>query len=60
MKRPSGKSPMRRRAYEGSATDVREDRKGAKALGLTAAQYERTERDRREDAAGAKRQRRPR
>jgi hypothetical protein len=41
--------------YENTPTDIREDQRGAKRLGLTPAQYERTPQDRREDAAGQRR-----
>lgn len=46
---------MARKPYEGSKEDIREDARGAKAAGLTAAQYERTSRDKREDQAGKER-----
>lgn len=41
-----------RRKHEGSAQDEREDRIGAKALGISRKAYEKTPRDKAEDAAG--------
>jgi hypothetical protein len=43
------------RKYEGSKADEREDRRGAKRLGISLKAYERTAKDRREDRAGQKR-----
>jgi hypothetical protein len=43
---------MARRVYEGSAADEREDRKGARAMGVARRDYEKTSRDRAEDRAG--------
>jgi hypothetical protein len=54
---PAVASRLRRQQsrYEDTPTDIREDKRGAKRLGLTPAQYERTPQDRREDAAGQRR-----
>lgn len=42
----------RARSYEGSAKDIRQDRKGARRLGISQKAYERTPQDRAEDRAG--------
>lgn len=44
--------------YEGSRADKAEDRKGAKAKGVSLKAYEKTARDKREDKAGQKRKKR--
>jgi hypothetical protein len=41
--------------YEKTQSDLREDRRGAKRLGVSLSQYEKTQRDKREDAAGQRR-----
>ncbi|HEY1491976.1 MAG TPA: hypothetical protein VGF35_05075 [Steroidobacteraceae bacterium] len=41
-------------AFEGSPKDVRQDKKGAKKLGVSLKGYERTARDKAEDRAGQK------
>ena len=46
------------RKYEGSAEDEAEDARGAKAMGVSKGAYERTPRDKREDAAGEHRAKR--
>jgi len=46
---------MAKRKYEGSKADIREDRAGAKKMGVSEAAYEKTARDKREDRAGEKR-----
>ncbi len=43
---------MARKHHEGSAKDEREDRIGAKELGVSRKAYENTARDKAEDAAG--------
>lgn len=42
------------RKYEGSAADMAEDAKGAKAMGVSPKAYEKTARDKKEDARGGK------
>lgn len=44
----------RTRSYEGSPADMRQDKKGAKKLGMSLGKYESSARDRKEDAAGQK------
>lgn len=46
-----------KKKHEGSAADLREDKKGAKAMGKSLKDYEKTARDKREDKAGAKKKR---
>jgi hypothetical protein len=52
-----GAPPMFRKGgrYEGSKADIAKDKKGMKATGMTAAEYERSARDKREDRAGERR-----
>jgi hypothetical protein len=44
--------------YEGSPEDEAEDARGAKAMGVSKKQYEKSGRDKREDRAGEKRTKR--
>lgn len=46
------KKPAR---YEGSPKDIKQDKKGAKKLGVSLKAYERTARDKAEDGAGSRR-----
>jgi len=46
---------MAKRPYEGSAKDKKQDKAGAKKLGVSLKAYERTARDKAEDKAGARR-----
>jgi hypothetical protein len=43
--------------YEGSKADRIQDKKGAKRAGLTMKQWEKSPQDRKQDAAGTKRER---
>lgn len=45
---------MAKRSYEGSPKDVRQDKAGARKLGVSLKSYERTGRDKAEDKAGQK------
>lgn len=41
--------------YEKTLEDIREDKRGAKRMGITLREYEKTARDKREDARGQRR-----
>ena len=43
--------------YEGSPADIREDKRGAKKLGVSTKSYEKTSRDKREDKIGSRKKR---
>jgi hypothetical protein len=45
---------MAKRVFEGSPKDIRQDKAGAKKLGVGLRAYERTGRDKTEDRAGQK------
>lgn len=45
---------MKTKSYEGSSKDLKEDKAGAKKLGISAAAYEKTAKDRAQDRAGQK------
>jgi hypothetical protein len=45
---------MAKRMFEGSPKDIKQDKAGAKKLGVGLRAYERTSRDKREDAKGQK------
>ena len=53
-KRMFGRARTRTK-YEGSAEDTTEDKRGEKVMGVSHAAYEKTARDKREDAAGQRR-----
>ena len=47
--------PARKRRYEGSPADERQDKRSAKKRGMSVKAYERTAEDKRQDKAGQKR-----